>query len=74
MKSSDFRFLGWIVDRILHVVQCDSAIGSLELIVAELRDAFVGAVLCPEIEDSSPVLLDYQSYPNCDAGIANTYI
>jgi hypothetical protein len=57
LESSDFGFLSWVIDRVLHVVQCDTAICSAELIVAELRNTFVRAVLRAEVEDSGPVLL-----------------
>lgn len=57
LKSGDLRILSWVVDRILHVVKCDAAIRSTELIITELRNTFVGAVLCMKVENRGPVLL-----------------
>lgn len=45
-----------VVDGILHVVDCQAAIGRFELVVAALRHALVAAVLRPEIENCSPVV------------------
>jgi hypothetical protein len=57
LKSCDFRFLSWVVDRVLHVIKCDTTICSTELIIAKLRNTFVSAVLRPEVKDGGPVLL-----------------
>lgn len=56
LEGNDLGVLCLVIDSILHVVDCQTTIGSLELIVTQLRNALVATILCTEIEHCSPVI------------------
>jgi len=56
LKRCYFGCLVRIVDGILHVVDGQATVGSFELVIAQLPDTPVAAVLSAEKENRSPVV------------------
>jgi hypothetical protein len=68
LEGLDLGLLSSVVDGVLHVIDGEAAPGRLKLVVSELRDPLVAAVLCPEIHDCCPVVGEIVAELACCAG------